>query len=55
MSRRDFIWYIFVLFMIGAGVLAVFGGHARDGFQVILLGGVIAIILFLTGERETRR
>jgi hypothetical protein len=56
MNRRNFIWYLFALFLIGAGSLAVFGGgDVRDGYQLIALGGILAVILTLTGGHSDVR
>lgn len=49
-TRNNFIWYLFALFLIGAGFFATVAGYRTDGIQLIVLGGIIGAILFATGR-----
>ena len=51
MSRKGVLLFIFSLFLIGAGLLAVLGGgNQRDGYHLIGLGLTLFVMLAITGS-----
>ena len=49
MNKKNFVWLLFSLFLIGSG-LAVRGSHAVDGHQLIGIGLALFVILAVTGS-----